>query len=377
MRLAYMVLSPAAGMVQYAADLANRRASAGDGVTVLACPSARLDRFASLIEVRRVSPIGGTGLQPANLRFDTLWRTFRMLTDLAPDVVHFTGPHPWSPVLLRLLRGAGVPAVHTIHDLDPHSGTGYGKLLYAWNALVFRYAGHVLVHGEVHRRRALANGIPADRVTAAPLLHLFVSHSSEQQLALAAPDAELGNPPFALFFGRLEAYKGVGVLLDALRHVESTAPSVHVVIAGKGDHIHRSHGSLPANVEVHNRLVGDDEAIDLFRRCSVVVLPYVDATQSALVGAAYFFGKPVIVTRVGALPEYVVESETGWVIPPRDPRALAECLQAALGDPDRLARMGRAGRAWYDAQRVVEREALDDMYARVSAQYRMGGNKGP
>ena len=117
-------------------------------------------------------------------------------------------------------------------------------------------------------------------------------------------------------------------------------------------------------------MIEDDEAIDLFSRCSLVVLPYIDATQSALIGAAYFFGKPVIVTRAGALPEYVVEGETGWVIPPRDPQALAECLQAALGDPDRLARMGRAGRAWYDAQRIVERETLDDMYARVAARGR-------
>jgi glycosyltransferase involved in cell wall biosynthesis len=75
----------------------------------------------------------------------------------------------------------------------------------------------------------------------------------------------------------------------------------------------------------------------------------------------------VIVTRTGALPEYVVDGETGWVIPPGDPQALADCLAAALGDPARLARMGAAGRAWYDAQRVCEQETLAGMYAKVAA----------
>jgi glycosyltransferase involved in cell wall biosynthesis len=50
-----------------------------------------------------------------------------------------------------------------------------------------------------------------------------------------------------------------------------------------------------------------------------LVLPYRDATQSALVAHAYFFRKPAIVTRTGALPEYVVEGETGWVVPRADP----------------------------------------------------------
>jgi glycosyltransferase involved in cell wall biosynthesis len=81
------------------------------------------------------------------------------------------------------------------------------------------------------------------------------------------------------------------------------------------------------------------------------------------VASAYYFCKPVVVTQVGALPEYVVEGETGWVIPPSDPLALADVLHEALGDPDRLARMGSAGRAWYERERQSEGETLRAMYA--------------
>jgi len=81
----------------------------------------------------------------------------------------------------------------------------------------------------------------------------------------------------------------------------------------------------------------------LFRSACLLVLPYRDATQSALVAAAYTFGLPVIVTDTGALAEYVVEGETGWIVPPGDARALASALRAALADPGRLSAMGLAG----------------------------------
>jgi glycosyltransferase involved in cell wall biosynthesis len=119
-------------------------------------------------------------------------------------------------------------------------------------------------------------------------------------------------------------------------------------------------------VEVRNRLVGDEEAVELFSRCGLVVLPYVEASQSAQVAAAYFFRKPVIVTCVGALPEYVIEGETGWVLPAEDAQALTDTMQAALQDPARLERMGQAGRAWYDRERKAEGTALQEMYARVA-----------
>ena len=71
----------------------------------------------------------------------------------------------------------------------------------------------------------------------------------------------------------------------------------------------------------------------------------------------------MLVTRAGALPEYVVEDETGWVVPPGDPGALAAGLRAALASPDRLARLGRAGRAWYEDRRQDEGAALQALYA--------------
>jgi len=98
----------------------------------------------------------------------------------------------------------------------------------------------------------------------------------------------------------------------------------------------------------------------------LVVLPYIDASQSALIAAAYYFHKPVIVTRTGALPEYVREGETGFVVEPDHPAALARCLERVLDDPVRLERMGAAGRAWYEIHRKEQEAVLQEIYTRLA-----------
>lgn len=378
MRICYVILSPTFGMHQYTADLANRAAGSYDGdgqspaeVTVIAPLGMPHTRYAPRVTVKATTQINGTGFKLSNLSLRGLRQVYDVIVAARPDVVHFTGPHIWNPLLLWLLRRAGYPTVHTLHDLDPHSGSGYGQLLYPWNNAIKRFADHILVHSQGYRARLTTEGIAARRVTHVPLLHLFVNYASEKLLSEQVaqqrlPQADV-NDPFALFFARLEPYKGVEVLLEAMRrlHAQSAEPRLRAVIAGKGDDQPWMADPLPPNVELRNRLIDDPEAIDLFSRCGVVVLPYLDATQSALIAAAYYFGKPVIVTRVGALPEYVSDGETGWLIDPRDPQGLARCLQVAFRDPAHLARMGQAGRLWYETQRQFERRTLSLMYERA------------
>ena len=395
MHVTYVVLSPTFGIHQGTADLANLHVMPIGGgspdlqarATVLTIFGAPIDRYAPPVTVQPLISMRGTGLQRTSFDLRALWQVYRTIVNSGPDVVHFNGPHIWNPILLLLLRRAGIATIQTIHDLDPHSGTSYGRLLYAWNDLVVHAAKHILVYGRTYRTRLIDRGISPDRITYMPLLHLFLSYENERRLELAgsaqiraAQRAGDEQRPFALFFARIEAYKGVGILVEAMRRIEMRrieATAVHpssgpaaragmqAIIAGKGDVRQFVTGTLPSNVEVRSRQIQDDEAIDLFSRCSVVVLPYLDATQSALIAAAYFFGKPVIVTRIGALPEYVVDGETGWVIEPGNSQALADCLQMALDNPERLAQMGEAGRAWYHAQRRVERNTLLDMYQQV------------
>jgi glycosyltransferase involved in cell wall biosynthesis len=248
----------------------------------------------------------------------------------------------------------------------------YDLSLRFWNRLVGHLADHILVHGQTYRQHLLKQGVSPSRVTWTPLLHLFLGGTRlEADSDLAA---SVKYESWALFFGRIERYKGVDCLLTACAMMEEErAPSTRVVLAGSGELADLWVDPIPAWMELHGHLVEDAEAIDLFRRCGLLVLPYVDATQSALIAAAYYFRKPVVVTHAGALPEYVEDGVTGIVVEPGHPAALARCLEELLGDPARLARMGAAGRAWYDAQRAIEERTLSEMYARLAHGERMPG----
>ncbi|NLG52339.1 MAG: glycosyltransferase family 4 protein, partial [Chloroflexi bacterium] len=328
-------------MHQYTADLANRMARWDYEVHLVTGVRYPADRYLPNIRVHTPVETRDTGFSLDALQPRALSKIAATLDDIRPDVVHITGPHIWNTAVIRQLRRRGVPVIHSLHDLDPHPGSAYGSLLHLWNRAIARSADHILVHATRYRERVLGLGVPLERVSSLPLLHLFLGQRWLEQVPQLAADVRY--EPLVLFFGRLERYKGVGELLSAWSLLGTRA--ARLVLAGPGEWEQLWPDPLPPGVEVRNRLIDDDEALDLFRRCALLVLPYIGATQSALIPAAYYFHKPVIATRSGALAEYVQEGVSGWLVKPSDPRELAACLADALADPERLPRMGAAGRA--------------------------------
>jgi len=363
MRLTYVLLSPTFGMHQYTADLANRMAAAGHDVELITTARLPADRYDGRVRIATPVALQTTGFGREGLDLRSYRQVAAALDAAAAAraVVHFTGPHLWNVPLLARLARRGAPGVHTLHDLDPHRGVRFGSLIRLWNRLVIRYADRILVHAQAYRERLLAGGLAAERVTAAPLLHLFLGSTALSHRPDLADN--VAYEPFALFFGRLERYKGVETLLAAAAMLNGWNDHPYrIVLAGAGPLDRLWAGALPPQVELLAGHADDARAVDLFRRCRLVVLPYTDASQSALVAAAYFFRKPVIVTRAGALPEYVEDGRTGYVVEPDHPAGLARRLAELLDAPDRAAAFGAAGRAWYDAQRRAEEATILKLY---------------
>ena len=370
LHLTYVLLSPTFGMHQYTADLANRAAAgAFEGLScqVITTSTLRRDRYSDQVRIQTPVATRGTGFALEGLHAAAYRRVLAAIcasTAANSAACHFTGVHLWNVPLVHALRLKGVPVIHTLHDLDPHHGVRFGAFIRLWDRLIVASGCHLLVHGARYRDLLLAQGVPPERVTCVPLLHGFLSGEHAwppENEAILNHNLDL-RP--VLFFARVEPYKGVDTLLAAWPKVAAALPAARLVIAGpvaQGMAL----PPLPPSVALRDRRVLDGEALELFRSASLVVLPYRDATQSALVAAAYAFQLPVIVTRSGALPEYVVPGETGWVVPPDDPPALAAALRSALSDSARLRRMGVAGRRWLNAQRRAEQAAISAMYART------------
>lgn len=361
MRLVYLLLSPTFGMHQYTGDLIQQMYLNHEVhlVTTSAFPP---DRYPPTTQIHTPVQLTNSGLSAQSLQWSVLHRLGEQIRQLQPEVVHFTGPHLWNIWLAHQLRQWGVPVVHTLHDLDPHAGARGGRLLYLWNGAIKRLATKILVHGQGYWQRLIQEGVPAHRLAYLPLLHLCFSHETMQ--ALLETPLEVAYDPFALFFGRVESYKGADLLLAAYGQLpESTRERWKLILAGTG---HQNY-TIPTGAIWHNRHIDDAEAIDLFRRCTVVILPYRSASQSALISVAYFFRKPVIVTSAGALPEYVAEKTTGWIIPAGDVPALARVLHHSFSHSDQLPQLGENGYQWYQEQQQHKPQQLLQIYESARA----------
>jgi glycosyltransferase involved in cell wall biosynthesis len=120
---------------------------------------------------------------------------------------------------------------------------------------------------------------------------------------------------------------------------EGVAYTLHV--AGRGPELERLGSRLAAlpGVIVENRFMGAAELIGAIQRCSVVLAPYLDATQSGIVAAAFANGRPVIASRVGGLPDFVRHRDNGLLVPPGDAAALSQAMRSCAADIALVARL--------------------------------------
>lgn len=366
--ITYLLLSPTFGMHQYTADLANRVAKTGAPVHLVSTSRLPKDRYAPQVQIHTPIHTSGTGFSPEGLAWGQLRQVEAAVLRTEPKLVHLSGPHLWNTPLMTSLRQRNIPVVHTLHDLDPHRGVSNRMLIRLWNRLVVRQADHILVHGHRYRQRLIQNGVAPERVTHLPLLHLFLGATFLNEQPHCAGEARY--EPFALFFGRLEEYKGLDTLFSAASMLPNGAGHrAQVVVAGAGNIQKLWRGDVPSQVSLQAERIKDSVALDLFRRCRALVLPYSDATQSALIAAAYFFRKPVIVTHTGALSEYVEHGGTGYVVEPNHPVSLSRHLQHLLSNETLAKQMGEKGYGWYAAKRQEEFQALQQMYGRLTYEH--------
>lgn len=248
----------------------------------------------------------------------------RVVTRFNPDVVHcqeyLADYAAWGAMYLS----AKFSLVLTVHDHQPHSGAASAlPLRKRWYRRQLRNrADQIVVHGEIIRQEMLAD--PAQRQKSiVSIMHGVLGF--DECIKFEAKPA----PRTLLFFGRIEAYKGLRVLLDALDilNAKSEEP-VRLIIAGRGSDLetHRTRIDANAAIELIDKFIPVNCIPHLFSRSAVVVLPYIDATQSGVVALAFAYGRPVIASAVGALPEVVREGKTGMLVPPGDASALAQAI---------------------------------------------------
>jgi len=320
-------------------------AARGHASTVAAHPEGPLARAATAAGAR-VVPLG-----IAN-HFDV--RAALVLRRLAPgfDVVHFHTAR--AHALAPLSRGRGARLVVTRRMDYVPAGGPYVRFLYN------RAVDAVIAISEGVRTALIRVGVRAERIRVVP--------SGIDARALAAPPAAraavrrewgLGDDEVAVVaLGALEVRKGHAVLLAAAAGLASAAPRLRYVFCGEGRQAKALAGAAAA-LDGAARLVGfRRDVAACLAAADIVALPSLQEGLGVAALEAMAAGRPVVASRVGGLAEAVVHEETGLLVPPGDPTALAAALARLARDPDLRARLGAAGHARvlarYTATRMAE-----------------------
>ncbi len=163
-----------------------------------------------------------------------------------------------------------------------------------------------------------------------PLYDNFGSIISKQEarqyLTLAPTDK------IVLFFGFIRKYKGLDLLLQAIKEVSLKIPDIKLLIAGEFYEDEKPYLDLieklgiRKNVILKNNFIPDSEVKYYLCAADVLVQPYKNATQSGVTPLAYHFEKPMIVTNVGGLPDLVPNEKCGFVVTP-DPTEIANGIE--------------------------------------------------
>lgn len=252
----------------------------------------------------------------------------RHIRKLRPDVVHFDDSSlRLSGVVPGLRR---LPVAFSIHDPLPHSGENDWRTNLAY-WLTLRRGDRFILHS-----RSLEQAF-STRFSHARARTDVVHLGAYEIFRLLAPDAPVTKDHRTiLFFGRISPYKGLDVLYRAAPLIAERVSGLRIIVAGRPirDYHPPSPPALPngGRIEVVTRYIPNAQVAELFKRASVVVCPYLDATQSGVVLTAFAFDQAVVATSVGGLPEYIQEERSGLLVAPGDPESLAYALVRVLTD---------------------------------------------
>lgn len=365
-RLLFVLTSPVRGGVEEVVLALLQRLDPSEFRLALAAPPRLLDVLAPDLSGVAVDTLG-VGAQ-SWLHREEIGRLASFIRRLRPDVVN---PHLFRSTLVAapLARWCGARAVvETYHGREGwRRGPVRGRFFP--DRAIARLLDRVIAVSEAARAFLIASkGYPADRVVVVPNgRDLSVYRPADGREAVRRALGLDPARPLVGVVGRLETQKGHRYLLDAWPEVLRDVPAARLLVVGDG--------SLRADLEARALApdLKDSVIFTGFRpdiprvlgALDLLVLPSLYEGMPLTAIEASAMALPVVATSVDGTPEVVQDGETGRLVPPADPPALAQAVRALLVDPGRARAMGRAGRA-----HVLARFDLDAQVEATARVYR-------
>lgn len=285
-------------------------------------------RFSKLLDLSKVYVINTCGKRTWVLK--SFWTHILLLIRLIKgnyDVIHATWPFNVYEFILFSLNKK---ILLTVHDPLVHTG-GAGIVPMCRRFFTFKLVKQFVILNKAQKKIFIEkNHLQSNQVIDSKL-------SCYSYLKGLSYNAPVVNDPYILFFGKITPYKGLDYLLPAMVEIHKRVPAIKLVIAGSGRFYFDISDYQELNyIKFINRFVRDDELAGLISYSKFIVCPYTDATQSGVVMSAFAFGKPVVATNVGGLPEMVKDGIFGRIIKEKDVNSIVESVSELLSRQDVL-----------------------------------------
>lgn len=250
----------------------------------------------------------------------------RYIKRFNPDIIHMQNGVIWEGLLPLIFPE--ITFITTIHDVTIHPNRGGTRFTpqFLLDALT-RLSTGIIIHGEKLREAAIYRHghhlKKSIQVINHPIITRYGSSRDRSE-----------NLYRVLFFGTLDEWKGIEYLLAAMEIVSEVIPNVSLKIAG-GSGTPEYYQNLPYNgnnIHWDIRRQSEADVKNLFEWADILVLPYIEASQSGVLHIAQSFCLPVVATRTGALQESIIDGKSGLLVQPKSKSALAEAIVKLLTD---------------------------------------------
>lgn len=263
----------------------------------------------------------------------TWWRTYRRIRTYNPDLLILQWWTPfWSPMLFFLTRLIRRFTNTRILFLCHHIIAPDGGIFDWFLARRILWRGHAFIVMSEEDFALLRRALPWGRIRG--IIHPPYDVFSQTPIPQEEARAQLGLPndaPVLLFFGFVRRYKGLRYLIQAMRTIRKEIPA-RLLVVGEFWEDERPYRKLIQEmgvqdaVHIFNTYVSNEEMSRYFSATDIVVLPYLEATQSGIAQIALGFEKPMIATSVGGMPEAIPHGQAGLIVPPADADAISEAV---------------------------------------------------
>ncbi|MCP4933883.1 MAG: glycosyltransferase [bacterium] len=250
--------------------------------------------------------------------------------ETTPDVAICAMPGFWDLGVTRRLVRLGIPVITIVHEAKGHPGDWFKPLYVLQKHQIMNSTGIATLTDFV-ATDLRAKGLLTNQVhrTIAHIPFLF----DDLKIPVASqPGYPTRLPLRLLLAGRLQAYKGAGLLTKTLQKLDDQPLEVRVI--GRGSDRDFEKLGIIKNVDFRLGWCSETQLIEHIDWADVVLAPYIEASQSGIVSLAHDRGRPVVATRVGGLPEQVSHEQTGLVADRLTPDCFAATLRRFIDDPE-------------------------------------------